>query len=85
MRGKRREVTQRMGWERRKRGGLYYTRSRKVSGRVVREYVGGGLAGHLAAQMDDNERMDRKSRDEKRQAEIFQFESIAGGLGPMYG
>ena len=24
-------------WERRKRGGLYYTRSRKVDGRLVRE------------------------------------------------
>ena len=39
-------------WERRERGGLYYTRSRKEGGRVIREYVGGGIllgasGGHL--------------------------------------
>ncbi len=28
-------------WERRERGWLYYTRSRKEGGRVIREYVGG--------------------------------------------
>jgi hypothetical protein len=44
-----------MGWER----GKYYTRSRKVNGRVVREYVGGGLIGSLAAQLDASEREQR--------------------------
>ena len=42
-------------WEKRKRGGLYYTRSRKVNGRVVREYVGSGALGELAALMDAQE------------------------------
>ena len=51
-----------MGWERRKRGGLYYTRSRKVRGRVVREYVGGGLAGQLAATTDAEQRAERQAR-----------------------
>jgi len=36
-RGKRSEVTE-MGWDQ----GRYYTRSRKVNGRVVREYIGTG-------------------------------------------
>ncbi len=45
-----------MGWESRERGGLYYTRSRKENGRVIREYVGGGTLGELAAQMDALER-----------------------------
>jgi nucleotide-binding universal stress UspA family protein len=51
-----------MGWEKRDRGGLYYTRSRKVGGRVVREYVGGGTLGHLAALRDAQE---RKRREEE--------------------
>lgn len=41
-----------MGWER----GKYYTRSRRCNGRVVREYVGGGEIGRLAAELDAQRR-----------------------------
>ncbi len=53
-----------MGWESRKRGGRYYTRSRREGDRVVREYIGGGKLGQAVAFLD------RKARDERaRQAQ----------------
>jgi hypothetical protein len=51
-----------MGWEGRTRGGLYYTRSRRVGGRIVREYVGTGEAAEVVAQLDALER-DRRWRE----------------------
>jgi hypothetical protein len=47
-------------WERRERGGLYHTRSRKEGGRVVREYVGGDVLGEIAALEDEYERRRRE-------------------------
>ena len=61
-----------MGWEK----GRYYTRSRKVNGRVVREYIGGGECGELAAQLDAIKREQREHErrmwhDEKEEIEAF--------------
>lgn len=44
-----------MGWER----GQYYTRSHKVGGAVVRQYVGGGPLAALVAQIDADRRAER--------------------------
>lgn len=53
-----------MAWERRKRGSWYYTRSRRVGGRVVRDYLGCGLLGQLAAENDEEARQVRREERE---------------------
>lgn len=49
-----------MAWERRKRGGSYYTRSVRENGRVVREYVGTGETAQAIAQLDALARLQRE-------------------------
>jgi len=61
-----------MGWDHK---GRYYTRSRRENGRVVREYIGGGMVGKLAAQLDAIERDKRESECGVARAER---ERIAG-------
>jgi hypothetical protein len=73
--------------ERRERGGLYYTRTHKVSGRVTREYVGGGILGQLAARMDTEERQRReeqariwKEEQERMEALTAPVEELCEGV-----
>jgi hypothetical protein len=53
-----------MSWERRNGRGSYFTKSRKVGGRVIREYIGGGMTGVLAAQRDAQECQQRAAERE---------------------
>jgi hypothetical protein len=55
-----------MAWETRNGRGTYYTRSRRVGGRVVRKYIGSGETAVLIAELDRQER-------KKRQAEAAQW------------
>jgi hypothetical protein len=54
-----------MGWER----GRYYTRTRKVNGRAVRQYLGRGPEARLAAALDAHRRQEREADRLARQAE----------------
>ena len=61
-----------MGWDK----GRYYTRSKKVNGRLVREYVGTGKLAELVAQMDALEQEKRlldvlELRDEKAELAVL--------------
>ena len=64
-----------VAWERRPRGKWYYTRTRRVAGRRVREYVGGGLVGLLAAAEDAERRAAREARANAWRAECARLAS----------
>lgn len=58
-------VTQ-MGWEKRKgSSSKYYTRSRRIGGRVVREYLGRGPLAEIAATLDAFDRLERENASEQ--------------------
>src|SRR5438067_2868507 len=72
-----------MGWERRDRGGLYYTRSRRVNGRVVREYVGRGAIASLTARLDAverDERLERRAAAREQDGQLDQAEEALNAL-----
>jgi hypothetical protein len=71
-----------MGWE--KRGnGLYYYRKRRDRERVVSEYVGGGGAAYLIAQMDAIDRTERETQSKAEQYERTQIESVEVALAKL--
>lgn len=51
-----------MAWEKRKRGGRYFTRSVRINGRVVRFYFGAGPVAEAVAALDAQKRTERATR-----------------------
>jgi hypothetical protein len=71
-----------VGWEKRERGGRYYTRSRRspVDGRVVREYVGSGPLAEIIAEEDRTKRELAEAELERGEAELERIKALAAPL-----
>jgi hypothetical protein len=65
-----------MGWDK----GRYYTRSKKVNGQVVREYVGRGDLAELVAQQDDLDRQRREAEAAACRAERAELAALDARL-----
>ncbi len=72
-----------MAWESRERGGPYYTRSRRVNGQVVREYIGGGELARIVSESDTRRRTLRKAERQQERAELERLEALAAPLGEL--
>jgi hypothetical protein len=59
-----------MGWEQRKRGGLYYTTSERIGGRVVRRYIGAGELAQAISCLDEHAKTEREQRRYEQRAAI---------------
>ncbi len=68
-----------MGWDKAR----YYTRSKKVNGRVVREYVGTGRVAALAARMDTLEREKREADRAALKAERARLDALDAPLNDL--
>ena len=64
-----------MPWEKRARGGRYYTRSRRHRGKIIRQYFGHGEKGRKAALEDASKRADRALRAKARRQQQFEYEN----------
>jgi len=67
-----------MSWEQGPRGRKYYTRTRRLGGRCVREYLGGGLEAQAAAAADALRRAERQAQAAARRQEMERLRAVDG-------
>jgi len=67
-----------VAWEKRKRGGRYYTRSRRSpeDGRVLREYVGSGPLAEIVAEEDRTKRELAEAARKREKTELERLEAL---------
>jgi hypothetical protein len=68
-----------VGWDK----GRYYTRSKKINGRVVREYFGAGPAAASIAQLDALQREQREAEQAVRRATRAELEARDAPLNDL--
>ena len=68
-----------VAWEKRQRGGRYYTRSRRSpeDGRVLREYVGTGPFAEIVAASDRTKRELAEAERKREKTELERLEALA--------
>jgi hypothetical protein len=71
-----------MGWEKRGNATYYYTAER-VGGRVVKQYVGTGRVGALAAQLEANTRAERTDAAEAERRARDELAALDAALVPL--
>ena len=72
-----------MSWEARKGRGKYYTRSRRVGGQVVREYVGAGRAAEIMADFDRRKRAEHVHEAAERKKQRAEETSLDAEVGQI--
>jgi hypothetical protein len=73
-----------MAWEERERGTRYYTRSKRVNGRVTKEYIGSGPIAELMALADETDRRRREEEARAWRKEREDLERLDGEAGDLY-
>ena len=72
-----------MAWETRKRGGVYYTRSRRQNGRVIREYIGCDRTARVIAAADQALIAERQAARAQVRAAQQHFHDLEGPLNAL--